>query len=207
MKTVGKLLNDARTLKKYSLAKIEEETKIKVQFIKAIEKDAWGILPEYTVVLGFVKNLAEFLEVPENQAVALLRRDYLPKKENVAPKPDISDKFMWSPKLTFVTGVTLVVIMILGYLVSQYMNFIKPPRLEVVAPLANMVVKTTSLKVIGETSEDATVTVNNQPVLVGDDGKFTTDLQIYDGTREVIIKAVSRARKETVIVRQIKVEL
>jgi hypothetical protein len=89
----------------------------------------------------------------------------------------------------------------------QYSNFVRTPALEVVEPRENAVVKTTSLKVIGQTTEDATIEVNNQPVLVGDDGKFTTDLQIYDGTKEVIIKAVSRSGKETVITRDIKPEL
>jgi cytoskeletal protein RodZ len=207
MKTVGKFLKDARLVKKYSLAKVEDETKIKSEFIEAIEKSSWKDLPEYTTVYGFVKNLARFLEVDDRIAVAFLRRDYLPRKESVNPKPDVGGKFTWSPKLTFITGVSLVVLIILGYLIIQYSNFVRPPRLEVVEPRENAVVKTTSLKVIGNTTEDATVDVNNQPVLVGDDGKFTTDLQIYDGTKAVIIKAVSRSGKETVITRDIKPEL
>lgn len=207
MNTVGKLLKDARLVKKLSLAKVEDETKIKTEFVEAIESCSWRDLPEYTTTLGFVKNLAKFLGLNEKQAVALLRRDFLPRKEAVNPKPDVGGKFVWSPKLTFITGVSLVVLIILGYLIIQYSNFIRPPALEVVEPRENAIVKSTVLKVIGQTTEDATVQVNNQPVLVGDDGKFTTDLQIYDGTKEVIIKAVSRSGKETVIRRDIKPEL
>jgi cytoskeletal protein RodZ len=207
MKTVGKFLKDARLVKKMSLTKVEDETKIKKEFIEAIEAGVWKDLPEYATTLGFVKNLAKFLGLDERQAAAIFRRDYLPHKEAVNPKPDVGGKFVWSPKLTFITGVSLVVVIILGYLMIQYSNFVRPPALEVVEPRENAVVKTTSLKVIGQTTEDATIEVNNQPVLVGDDGKFTTDLQIYDGTKEVIIKAVSRSGKETVITRDIKPEL
>lgn len=200
-------MKDARLVKKLSLAKVEDETKIKSEFVEAIESCSWKDLPEYTTTLGFVKNLAKFLGLDEKTAVALLRRDYLPRKEAVNPKPDVGGKFVWSPKLTFIAGVSSVVLIILGYLIIQYSNFVRPPFLEVVEPRENAIVKTTILKVIGRTTEDATVMVNNQPALVGNGGKFATDLQIYEGTKEVIIKAVSRSGKETIITREIKPEL
>ncbi|PIP57517.1 transcriptional regulator, partial [Candidatus Woesebacteria bacterium CG22_combo_CG10-13_8_21_14_all_39_10] len=63
MRTIGEILKSARIKKRYSLKKVERETKIKKEFVEAIESGDWTVLPDFPVVLGFVKNLASFLEV------------------------------------------------------------------------------------------------------------------------------------------------
>jgi len=50
------------------------------------------------------------------------------------------------------------------------------------------------------------ITVNNQPVLVSSDGNFEVKLQITRETNEILVKAVSRSGKETLIHRNIKPE-
>ena len=134
MKTIGSFIKDARAKKRYSLAKLEEATKIKKDFIEAIEKEDWKTLPDYSVVVGFVKNIAAYLQAGERQAIALLRRDYPPQKLSINPKPDVSRQFVWSPKLTFFVGVGAVIAIIVGYLIFQYVRFINPPHLEVFEP-------------------------------------------------------------------------
>jgi cytoskeletal protein RodZ len=207
MKTIGKLLKDARAKKRYSLAKVEEHTKIKQDFIRAIESQDWKDLPDYTVVVGFVKNIAGFLGVSQKQATALLRRDYPPQKLTINPKPDVSKEFRWSPRLTFVVGVAMVIIVVLGYLGFQYIGFVSPPRLEVFEPREGQVVKVDSIKVSGQTNPDAVVKANNQPILVNEDGAFSADINIFEGTSEIVIKATSRSGKETTVHRNIKAEL
>jgi len=131
MVTVGEILKEARLKKKLSLSNLEKETKIKKEFIDLIENNLWDKLPDYPVVSGFIKNIAVFLDVPAETANAILRRDYLPKKLYINPKPDIESKFYWSPKLTFITGISLLTLLVLGYLGFEYIKFIKPPKLEI----------------------------------------------------------------------------
>ena len=207
MKTVGEVLKEKRLTKKTSLLKIEKITKIKKEFVSAIEKGDWNALPEYSTVLGFVKSLAQSLSIDEEKVVALLRRDYSPKrKEDINPKPDISSKFNWSPKLTFWTGFAIVFFVISGYLVFQYNKFVSPPFLQIDTPKENQILKDRNVKVIGRTDGEAVVTVNNQPVLTTSEGDFELDLQIISETREIVVKAVSRSGKETIIRRNIKPE-
>ena len=75
MKTIGESIKSARTRKKISRAKLEEETKIKKEFIEAIESEEWSNLPEYPVVRGFVRSIAQTLKVDTRKMLALLRRD------------------------------------------------------------------------------------------------------------------------------------
>lgn len=207
MKTIGERLKEARSNKKYSIEKLEKETKIKGEFIRAIEEESWEKLPDFPVVQGFVRSISQTLAMDEKGAAALLRRDYPPKELKVNPEPDVSDKFAWNPRLTFFVGIAVVIIALLSYLGYQYYQFVSPPSLRVDSPKEGQVVEESTLKVSGETKQDATLKVNNQPVLVEDDGGFSTEIEINKTTNEIVIRAISRSGKETVIRRKIEPRL
>lgn len=208
MKTIGQLFLDARHEKKYTLARVERLTKIKKEFIKGIEQQEWQLLPEYPVVLGFVKNISRALGVDESKAVAFLRRDYPPQKVAMNPKPDLPIRELrWSPRLTFLLGIAVVVIAILGYLGFQYLQFISPPRLEVIKPIENEIVRSTQITIKGETNPEATITINNQPALVNDSGDFEAEIEVSNDTKEIQVIATSRSGKQTQVSRKITPEI
>jgi len=206
MKTIGQILKSARERKRYSLKKLEELTRIKKDFIESIEQEQWRNLPPFPTILGFVKSISATLDVDSTMAVAVLKRDYPPKKEAINPKPDVSSKFVWSPKLTFAIGVGVTAIVILGYLFFQYSKFISPPSLSVVSPKDSEVVDKDFVLVEGRADSDAKVVANNQPLITDQDGKFSVELAVSPETKEIIIKAISRSGKETVISRKIEVK-
>ncbi|MCL5019658.1 MAG: helix-turn-helix domain-containing protein, partial [Patescibacteria group bacterium] len=111
MKNIGEFIKYFRLKKKLSREKLEAKTKIKKEFIEAIENLKWDELPDYPVVSGFVKNIAKALDQDERHLSALLRRDYPPKDLKVSPN-QIKEKFKWSPRSTFVTGIAVVFISI-----------------------------------------------------------------------------------------------
>lgn len=207
MQSLGNILKESRRKKGYTFEKLEGKTKIKISFLRALESQNWAALPEYPVVLGFVKNIAANIGIPENLAVALLRRDYPPKKLPINPKPDVMNKFTWGPTATFFVGLVLVVLVALGYLGYQYSQFLAPPRLEIASPKEGELVKESPVRVVGRTDPNATVKVNNQPILIEETGDFLVNLEIFEGTGEIIISATSRSGKETVIRRKIVPEL
>lgn len=207
MKTIGQTLKEARFKKKLSLGALSLKTKIKREFLEAIEKEDWGKLPEFPVVLGFVKSIAGSLKFDVNAATALLKRDYPPKEVRVSPKPDVSKKFIWGPRLTFLLGIVVVSLAVLGYLVYQYLGFVSPPTLVVEHPKENQTVDSLYVYVSGRTESDATVKVNNQPVIVDDEGFFSTEVEIAKETKEISVVANSRSGKETKVVRNISVHL
>lgn len=205
MNTIGKFLKEARIRKGYSLSQLEDDTKIKRTFIVAVEKENWASLPDFPVTLGFVKNIAKYLGADERVAVAILKRDYPPQSLSINPKPDVGSKFFWSPRLTFLVGIGMVLFLILGYMGFQYVKFVAPPTLSVIQPKDEAKVKLPSVKVSGKTDANATVLVNNQPVLIEEDGSFGVEIEIFEGTDEIVVSATSRAGKETVVSRKILV--
>lgn len=206
MVTIGQLLKDARIKKKLSLIKLENRTKIKREFIELIENNDWDNLPEFAVVSGFVKNIANALGIVPSTANAILRRDYPPKKLNINPKPDVENKFTWSPKLTFALGIGVLVLIVLGYLGFEYLKFSKPPFLEITSPQENAIVIEDTVTVSGKTTTDATVSVNNQPIITDQDGNFVGQIEVTKETKELKFITISRSGKSTEVVRKISVE-
>lgn len=200
------MLKEARVKKNISLIKLENLTKIKRDFILKLEKNDWDNLPEFPVVSGFVKNLANVLGISSESANAILKRDYPPKKLAINPKPDVGGKFFWSPKLTFAIGIGTLLVLVLGYLGIEYTKFIKPPELIVNKPTENEQVLQTKVKIEGKTTTDAILTVNNQPIILDQDGKFVTEIEITKDTEELKFVSISRSGKKTEIVRKITVE-
>lgn len=204
MNTVGQILKEARNQKKISLSSLENQTKIKKEFIIKLEKEDWNNLPEFPVVSGFVKNIATALDLSIDNITAILRRDYPPNTNlRINPKPDIQNKFSWSPKLTFAFGIGLLVFMVLGYLLFEYKKSITPPEITIISPKENQQVLLGNLTVEGKTSTDAVLTVNNQLVTLDQDGNFKSVIEISTETKSLIFKAVSRSGKETIIYRNI----
>lgn len=206
MKTIGEFLKDGREAKSLSLTYLERKTKIKKDFIQAIEEENWHKLPEFPVVVGFVKNIASALDRDVPQAVAFLKRDYPPQKEGENAKLPVKERFSWTPKLTFFAGLVAVSLLVVSYLSIQYFNFVKPPTLAVYTPREGEVVKVGSTEVSGKTDSQATLVVNNQPVIVSDDGKFETQIEVAKETTEIRVSATSRSGKVSTLSRTIRVE-
>jgi cytoskeletal protein RodZ len=205
MNTIGQIINTARVKKKLSFKKLEEITKIKALFIKSIEEEKWNTLPAFPTVLGFVKSISSPLGIDEKMVIAVLKRDYPPKKTNISPKPDLLSRFSWNPKFTFAIGIITVILVVLGYLGYQYSKFISPPGLKVESPKENQIVSGETIPVFGSTDSDVKITVNNQPVLIDTDGKFSVNLEVGENTKEVVIIATNRSGKINEVKRKILV--
>lgn len=206
MNTIGEILRETRIKKGISLIKLENITKIKREFILKLEKNDWDNLPEFPVVSGFVKNIASSLGISINSANAILRRDYPPKKLLINPEPDVLSKFVWSPKLTFAVGIITFLVLVLGYLGFEYMKFIRPPELSIINPKEEEQILQNKVKIEGKTTTDAILTVNNQPIILDQDGKFATEIEINKETKSLIFKAISRSGKVTEKIVKITVE-
>lgn len=208
MKTIGSILKSARKRHGLKIENLESKTKIKSEFIKALEKESWQELPEFAVVSGFVKNIANELGLNQEETMAFLRRDYPPRKPQINPKPDVqlTDRFSWSPRLTFIAGISALAFLIIFYLGFQYWQFTRPPSLQILEPEQNTLVSAGELVVRGKTKKGASVEVNNQPALVDEQGNFETIVEVDPETSEIQVKAVSRSGQQTLKKIAIKVE-
>lgn len=76
MKKLCELLTERREHLGLSIDQIAHETKIRKEFIVAMEEGRYKDLPSDSYAMGFVKTYASFLGMSEDKAMALFRRDY-----------------------------------------------------------------------------------------------------------------------------------
>lgn len=206
MKTIGEMLHSERVRVGKTLADLERETKIKQSYLSALEQQQWSKLPDFPVVVGFVKNIAASLDIEREKAVAMLRRDYTPTKVTVNPKPDVGHEFKWGPRLTFFVLAILALSLIGFYLGFQYWRFQRSPKLIVNSPQENQLITQPDLIVEGVVDNSASVTVNGQPTQIDDQGNFSLEIEVNEQIIEVEVVASARSGKQTVVERKIKVE-
>lgn len=199
MRNISQILKDERERKNLSLEDVINATKIKRSFLVAIENADFKALPSESYAMGFVKNYAVFLGIPEDKAAALFRREYEAKKIEIMPKfrkTGMSGRrfILRSPKGYLILGVAFIV---LTYITYQFSFLFVGPKLSISSPKQGTQISSSIVSVSGKTDPYATVKVNNQEVYVDLTGSFKKTLYVYPGETKIKVSAKNRYGKET----------
>jgi len=82
----GSILAKARKTQNYTVDEINEQLKIPSQIIIALEANDLGALPIPTYTQGYIRNYAKFLEISEDEVIALYSRA-VPNDDEIELKP------------------------------------------------------------------------------------------------------------------------
>ena len=202
MKTAGDLLKEKRLLKELSLEDVSRKTKIKVEFLEAIENSNYALLPSATFAKGFLRNYATFLYLNPDTMVAMFRRDFTQNAKGEIIPRGLVEPVGSKPRFFSVSMIltTIAIVAFVGFLGIQLMSWWSLPKIKLVQPQNN---DTYGEKVTfkGVADNDATVKVNGQLVILDQNGQFTLDLVFPSGTHSVIIEATNRRGKSTLVER------
>jgi cytoskeletal protein RodZ len=199
------LLKEKRLEKNLTIEEAAAATKIKPQFLEAIERGAYNDLPSPAYAKGFVSNYADFLGLPKAQISALFKRDFDEKRafkilpEGMVGKRGFSVRRVNTRKFMIVV---VVLMLIAGFFIFQVRTFIFPPPISLSSPKEGSTVSR-EIEVAGRTDSSATVTINDETVPVNRDGEFTKKITLFPGETTIKIRAVNRSNKETVVVRSV----
>lgn len=188
MRSVGSIIKEARARRKLSVQRLASRTKIKQSYILAIEAEQWNLLPSLSVTQGFVKNIAVALGVDGEEAAALLRRDFQEKQQEKVVRRTV----IWTPRTTVITIAAIVVIFLGFYLLRQYSTYAAPPPLT----LSEIKREGDIVTFSGKTNENAQILVNDEAVLVSDDGKFEVKISAKSGDK-LVVQSLSRSGRAT----------
>ncbi len=205
---LGQRLKDARIQRKLTIEEVATATKIKPQFLSAIERDAYGELPSPAYAQGFARNYADFLGLPKAQSQALFKRDFDEKKA-MKVLPDGMTKTQSFPLRRLNIKRVLIgasgLILFLGFLLFQYRSMFFAPQLSLLSPKEGSQVLQ-ELEVSGKTDSTATLTINNQSVFVNTKGEFEKKISLFPGKNTITVKSINRFGKETVTKRDVIVK-
>ena len=124
MQTVGEILKKTRLRKKLTLKKITEGTKIREEYLAALEENRYQDLPSMAYTQGFIKNYSRFLGLKHQSLLAIFRRDYKDQTKAGFNLTNTHD-FCWTPRLTFISLFILGLVFFFGYLFWQYHLLLK----------------------------------------------------------------------------------
>ena len=203
--TLGEKLKKLRSERRISLGEVSKYTRIQIKYLEYLEEGRYDKLPADVYIKGFLKNYADFLSVDSAILVRLYEKEKEIKKnleknkgeKQEKPKPINISYFVFTPKLIIITIITLLTFGGFFYIYKEIGAFASVPRLVLLNPENNFQVQTNSILVEGITDKDAKLYINDQPILVNDDGKFQENLTLQSGNNFINIKAVNRFDKET----------
>lgn len=201
-KTLGELLRASRIRKRISLSTAESETKIKASYLEAIEKSDWRHLPSEVYVRGFVIAYGKYLAFD----LGKLMTQYFAESSARSQKSGIEISYgqrvmekrvLITPKVLAYSGLVMILLVMISYIVYQLVGFAGAPNLEIFSPQNNSVVETDSVELSGATDGNTYVVVNKENVPVTEDGKFLTNLKLHRGVNVIEVKAINKTKKET----------
>src|SRR3989344_3463038 len=205
----GQKLKDKRIAKGLTIEQVSKETKIRASYLSAIEKGEYQKLPASTYIQGFVRNYAKYLDLNEQEILAIFRREFDEKKAfAVLPKGLVKEDFpIKRIKLADTAKfIILLAIALLGYIFFQYRFAIISPPLEILTPKDGAIVLSSTVSVSGKTDPNATVFVNNDNVSLDSDGNFKKSINVFPGKIIIKVKAINYFGKEKIIERHIEVK-
>lgn len=206
MKTAGDLLREKRLTKELTVEAVAAKIKVKPEYLKALEDSHYQHLPSATTTKGFLRNYARTLHLNPDTVVAMFRRDFTQnQKGEIIPRglvePVAGKPRLVSANLVLTLTALLAFLFFLGY---QLFSWWSLPRLELLQPEEGEVYGE-KVTIKGTTDPDAGIKVNDQQVLVDQNGQFTLDLLFPAGTHSVTVQALSRQGKSRLLERTFQV--
>src|SRR3954452_3929731 len=82
MASIGETLREARMRQHLDIADVEDRTKIRAKYLRALENEEFGMLPGATFVKTFLRTYAELLGLDPHMLVEEYRATYEPRDDS-----------------------------------------------------------------------------------------------------------------------------
>lgn len=218
-RTIGQILRQNRKRKNISLERAEQETKIRLKYLLALEENKFNDFPAEVYALGFLSRYSDYLGLNTVQLIDIYKSElkifHALKKasgvekfihQNNPDNPFASEewqKFKEKKSLTLSAqtvlslAVAVIVVGLLSYVWFQVKSFAAAPELEIKNPENEIVISMEEILIEGKTDSGASLFINNQPVFIDGEGLFKQNVKLVSGLNKIEIIAKNKAEKET----------
>ena len=210
-KTIGDILRDEREYHRLSISEMARRTRIRKEYLEALEKNHYHKLPAATFVKGYIKTYGTTFGFDYRPLIALLRRDYKESaRGKLVPrefiKPVLKKQRLWAPVTYLLFGLVSVFSALILYIGFQWYSLQRPPFLNIEVPEEGATVAA-QVKVAGTTEPNAVLSVNAQPVSLEADGSFSTEVFLTrEGLNTITIESTDRQGKSNLVQRSVSVK-
>jgi cytoskeletal protein RodZ len=200
MSRASSLLKNTRLDKEWELADISKKIKVPIKYLEAIENEVVASFPSEPYCSLIIKDYADYLGLNGTEILSLFRRDFDQRRKIKSPKNSF---FSFTPHFTFTISIIAIIIIFSFYLTSEYFKFHQPPKLKVNWPLETNI-STSTVEINGNTDLEATVRINQDLILVDNQGNFQKKINLESGDNKITVESTSPNGKTTVEEKTIK---
>lgn len=209
MKKAGDILREERMAQNLSIESVSSQTRIRKEYIHAIELGLYDVLPNELYTRGFIRNYAIFLKLDPDKVLPFYRREARTEEvdKKVINKPEkalTKIRFYVTPSRILITLLATVFTVFIVALFVQYRNYAGVPVLLLDSPPDNLITVQKTIQIVGKTDPGTTVTINGQKTEILLNGDFETIFELNDGINRLRIVAESRLGKTKVIERVVE---
>jgi cytoskeletal protein RodZ len=184
------IIQNTRIEKDLTIEEISKKIKIPTKYLYAFEKEDQDNFPQKPYCSLFIKDYASFLGLNGDRILMIFRRDFEIKNKITQKKP--KKIIYFSPQLTFTLSLICVFILFGTYLLNEYFKFNRPPKLNVNWP-ENF---TNPLVIEGNTDSINTIRINDDLIILGQDGQFQKKINFEtDSEKKIAVEVTSPAGK------------
>jgi cytoskeletal protein RodZ len=124
MPEIGPTLREARMRARIDITEVEQATKIRAKYLRALENEEWNLLPGSTFIKSFLREYADYLGLDARSLVEEYKlRNERPSEQELAPiSPQLGRDRRGSgpsgprvaPRWLIVGGVLVLIVLVLG---------------------------------------------------------------------------------------------
>lgn len=205
--SLGEKLKAIRKSAGLTLSEMAAKTKIQKSFLQALEVGNYTKLPDPIYARNYLKvyvralggDVGYFVEQFEDECGTcdFTKNARLPRARARALQ------FLVASRLVKVFSLSLIGLMIVGYLGFQVRAIVSPPELLVFAPADGIKTQEALITVTGQAQEGSQVRVNGVDVLLSQDGTFEVDVALERGLNVIAIESQKRYSKSATEYRRV----
>ena len=206
---VGKLLLYTRNEKKISINKVAQELNISEKYLKALENNQFEILPKGIYGKNFLREYALFLEIDPDEIKKLYNdqsSDQTEKNDPFLKKTPKKINFLTIPKIFRNIVIIMAVIIAIIYFGYYIKNITAPPFLEIHNLDDDITITENFIQITGNTDKEAEVKINDEILVINNNGMFTKDLNLNKGVNTILISSKKKYSRENLIMKKVLVE-
>lgn len=219
IKTIGEILRTKRKEKDLELKQVAEITRIRVEYLKALETGDYKAFSSEVYIKGFLKNYAKFLGISTEKALAMYRRENKQIKKQAKIEAAKIKKsrfdFTLTPEKLIIVIISIITLSVVYYIATQVSKVTEKPAISITSPVEVATDSTglfetedPTIGIKGKISTGATLKLNGDKITTNNLQKFElTDLELSFGQNEFVFVAESqfgRESKTTLIINRLE---
>jgi cytoskeletal protein RodZ len=111
---IGETLRERRMALKIDVHEVEEETKIRAKYLRALENEEYNLLPGQAYVKSFLRTYADYLDLDSRALVDQYRaQGHRTEEEQLSYQPKVTPKRRISGRWAAVVAVIILIAVIL----------------------------------------------------------------------------------------------